>query len=902
MFLSFRLSFIYAILLQWHQQLFARKLNGIKNSEHHGESMDNRRIRERIETGEVFWQRGEYSRALKVFEAIDLSVADAGEKAEVLNNLGVLHKSFGHYVQAEKLFEQSLACREAVSKAPLNEYIHTLNNVAMVKRILGKYQEAERLYHDAVKLLADKEMTDTDEYNNLLNNVGVFYLSLGIYDNAKEYLDQSRERRLNKNGEDSFQYFESLNNRAFLATELNKPAEAGELFLKLLTSLEKKGLESHPNYDKTLKNYAEVLMDSGENQEAVKLLEQVCARQRQSGRQNTAEHVAFLDAYARALSEIEGADFKKIVEVYDEALGILRKQHLTHTLQYTKCLSGRAQTLERAGRYQAAFSNLTKALIIQNDLMGEMGFSLSEQEALQLLENIRRESGLALALLVNHFPLTRKKIKEIYQQVALRKSAVFEMTLMQHRIITRLGDEKGQTDNDELMKLLDKYRDLKAAPLKESEAGETETQTREALEKVKKELLIQLNLQEGVNLLQRVEVEKVCGKMAEDTLIMDFYHNRLTDQYLLFTLSASEDVRLFQIGPVRDIDSQIEAYRSLICESTDTDAIEKAARRLFKRFFRFLKTAKLNMPAKLILSTVGNLSKCPFETLITEKGDYLTDVTLVKYIPTVKEISGGFESSGSKTATIITDPDYDYPGTAPDDTQTENDDGDSKKTRSGGISNGYHRLHGTKTEGEKITALLKKNHWQVDSHLCGKSALDKRVKALAGSQIIHMATHGFFKRDGLKINPLHKSGLVFTGINSVLKQPERLNPQQQEEIQDATLSAYDMMNMKLKGTQLLVLSACETGLGEYVPGNGIIGLQRAAFLAGVQSMVMTLWKIPDSRTVTFMEIFYRKYLQTNEPEQALKEARDELIDRLNAEKGYADPYIWGAFVYLDSKI
>src|SRR6056297_800090 len=249
MFLSFRLSFIYAILLQWHQQLFARKFNGIKNSEHHGENMDNRRIREQIETGEVFWQRGEYSRALKVFEAIDLTVADAGEKAEVLNNLGVLHKSFGHYVRAEKLFEQSLACREAVNKAPLNEYIHTLNNVAMVKRILGKYQEAERLYHHALKMLADKEMMDTDEYTNLLNNVGVFYLSLGIYDNAKEYLDRSRESRLNKNGEDSFQYFESLNNRAFLARELNKPAEAGELFLKLLTSLEKKGLEFHPNYD-----------------------------------------------------------------------------------------------------------------------------------------------------------------------------------------------------------------------------------------------------------------------------------------------------------------------------------------------------------------------------------------------------------------------------------------------------------------------------------------------------------------------------------------------------------------------------------------------------------------------------------------------------------------------------
>jgi len=779
----------------------------------------------------------------------------------------------------------------------------------MVKRILGQYKEAERLYLDALKMMDDHDLGDSEEYTNLLNNAGVFYLSLGIYDQAQDYLDRSRQRRLNNNGQASFQYMESLNNRAFLAQELNKPDEAGEIYLKLLETMEKKGLQSHPNYNKTLKNYCSVLIDDAKHDDAARILQKVCVQQRKEGRQNTTEYIAFLEAYAKALSGINGDEAGDIIGIYDEALAIMRKQGLNNTLQYTKLLSGKSEEWMKKQLWTEAYEGLNEALFIQGDLLRGMAFNLSEQEALQLLKNIRHESGLALNLLVTHFSHDDHKIKEIYQNIALRKSAVLEITLMQQRVIRALNvkdrDKAGKehiSDEQELLSLLDRYKNLKGSSGKESESDREKAERLAAFKRTEKELLIRLNDGERVSILEPVDLKKVCGKMEEDTLILDFYHDRLTEQYLLFTLSAKEELHLFQIGPVQEIDQQIDNYRRLIGESTDPDVMDQAAKRLYKRFFRFLKTAKMKMPAKLILSTIGNLSKCPFETLITDKGEYLTDVTLVKYIPTIKEIKDPLGITESKTAVIITDPDYDYPEKSPDNPKNETNRGVASTSGINNQSEGYRRLHGTKIEGERIAALMKEHNWQLKTHLCEKEAVEKRVKAITGTRIIHMATHGFFKRDDLKINPLHKSGLVLTGINCVLKQPEAMSPEQQEEIRDATLSAYDMVNMNLHGTQLLALSACETGLGEYVPGNGIIGLQRAAFLAGVQSMVMTLWKIPDRQTVTFMEIFYRKYLQTLQPERALKEARDEMINRLTAEKGYADPYIWGAFVYLDRYI
>jgi len=858
--------------------------------------MKGKSVRQLIEKGEAFWYKGNFKNALTTFQSINLNDTNTAEKAEVLNNLGVLQKKFGNYLEAEKNFKDSLFYREQINNEPFEQYIHTLNNLAMVKKFLGNYKEAEKIYLSTIKLF-EEDIKYTEEYGNLLNNIGVFYLSLGVYANAEKYLNASQSIRLQNFGIESAYYMESLNNMAFLKRELKQYLEAEKLYLELIELMKKNNEETTMNYKKTLKNYSSTLLDSGKNSEAINILEKIIDDFRKDDLQNTYEFTAFLEEYARALKQLNEKETDKISSVYNEAIEILKSQNLTKTIQYSKVLSGKAEVLISNGEYENAFFLLKRTLEIQNDIMRSISLNFSEEEALQILNKIENESSMILNLLINHFHDDAYKITEIYEKIALRKSAIFEITTIQNLVIQNLESEVEK--NSQLSTLLRKRMDLKSILAEKITQKKDYTKIKEEIEKLEKEIFIQIQSTNSVKNFQKIDLKKIIKKMKKNELILDFYHEKSNGTYLMFILN-SEKLKIVEIGSFDEINQLIEHYRTLICKSEGLEKTDTEAKELYKIFFGFLKTEKIEIPERLIISTTGDISKLPFETLITEKDTYLIEETTVKYVSTIKEVGEG-NTLNTQNITIITDPDYDYPEKQAD-TPLNNDEDETFERSFDQKNIHFKRLHGTKIEGERIAALMAKNKWLIKEHLCQKKAIDREIKKIENSAVIHIATHGFFKSNDYKINPLHQSGLVFTGINTLIANRQKLNSSQKEEIEDATLSAYDIINMNLDKTELLVLSACETGLGEYIPGNGIIGLQRAAFMAGVKSMIMTLWKIPDQTTVVLMENFYKKYLQTKNTETALRGAKLELIEELYEKNNCADPYIWGAFVHLDSRI
>ncbi len=219
----------------------------------------------------------------------------------------------------------------------------------------------------------------------------------------------------------------------------------------------------------------------------------------------------------------------------------------------------------------------------------------------------------------------------------------------------------------------------------------------------------------------------------------------------------------------------------------------------------------------------------------------------------------------------------------------------------------YHfdRLPGTRGEGERIAALLGVQPW------LGHTALEGRLKQKCCSpRILHLATHGFFLQDQprdpnsdrrdlglmggpiegrlsgpLPENPLLRAGLALAGANTWLKQGA-LPP----EAEDGLLTAEDVSGMDLLATELVVLSACETGLGEVRTGEGVFGLQRAFVLAGAKTLVMSLWSVPDEPTRELMEDFYQRILRGEPRADALRAAQMKLRVK------YPDPYYWGALI------
>jgi CHAT domain-containing protein len=171
------------------------------------------------------------------------------------------------------------------------------------------------------------------------------------------------------------------------------------------------------------------------------------------------------------------------------------------------------------------------------------------------------------------------------------------------------------------------------------------------------------------------------------------------------------------------------------------------------------------------------------------------------------------------------------------------------------------------------------------------------------------ATHGFFLSDqqiktdriglpdrqpsGIE-DPMLRSGLYFAGANRTLAGkpvPEGLD--------NGVLTAMEAGGLNLRGTELVVLSACNTGLGDVKNGEGVFGLRRALQEAGAQSVLMSLWSVPDEETLDLMKLFYAKWLDGMEIHQALKEAQLEMREQVKMSHDGKDlPYYWGAFVLV----
>lgn len=196
----------------------------------------------------------------------------------------------------------------------------------------------------------------------------------------------------------------------------------------------------------------------------------------------------------------------------------------------------------------------------------------------------------------------------------------------------------------------------------------------------------------------------------------------------------------------------------------------------------------------------------------------------------------------------------------------------------------FSDLPGTEKEVDAIYTLLKTRGWSVDRYK-GSSATETRLKSIKENEILHLATHGFFSGQDGQSNSLVwmliNSGVVLAGAD----QPALLDQD------DGILTAYEAVNLNLDNTQLVVLSACETGLGEYYPGEGVYGLRLALSAAGASNIIMSLWKVDDFVTQQLMVAFYRRWLKhPGQMRAAFRAAQQEI------KKTHPDPYYWGAFV------
>lgn len=322
--------------------------------------------------------------------------------------------------------------------------------------------------------------------------------------------------------------------------------------------------------------------------------------------------------------------------------------------------------------------------------------------------------------------------------------------------------------------------------------------------------------------------------------------------------------------------------------------------------------------ARIYIAADGLLNQFPIGLFSDENGKCLFEKYDLRLVNSTKDLVEAAPVLTARTAVLMGNPSFDLSesqqrialaklNTGTLSAATEPETSSAAASRGINVTGGkLNALPATQTEVDGIARQLAAAGWQVKS-FTGDLALEESLMAQKRPRLVHLATHGFFLPDQpfvkltekgvkqlIKIDdPMLRSGLFFAGANRA-----QAGAPQAKGLEDGILTSSEATQLDLQGTELVVLSACETGLGDQENGEGVFGLRRALQEAGAQSVMMSMWSVPDQETQELMTLFYKKWLAGADKQSALRQAQLEEREVVRKRYGKDLPFYWGAFVLV----
>jgi len=367
-------------------------------------------------------------------------------------------------------------------------------------------------------------------------------------------------------------------------------------------------------------------------------------------------------------------------------------------------------------------------------------------------------------------------------------------------------------------------------------------------------------------------VEKLAENLAEEELYVDFA--RVGKHYFGFSLDNKKEIFFRRISKehTQEIDRGILSFRKEM-RSVLRDEKKSSRKDLTLLYDVLLKTLVekfTKKKEKLIISTDGLLRMLPFEALYSStKEQYLVQFRTLLYIPSAKEF---LRLKAERTANMANNTIVVFANPVFDSSVVERLRGSNNRMFEMKFSN----LKGTAQEAQSIKRIMKKSRVHAYE---GVDANEENFFKVKQPKILHIATHGFFIKSELS-NPMLNAGIVLSGANSALKEGRG----------DGVITALKLSGMDLKGTELVVLSACETGLVKQNAPDSVSLLSKAFMQSGAKAVLASLWSVSDMGTKALMELFYQEIEQGVPYLEALRKAKIEMI------REGKSPALWSAFI------
>ncbi|NEO55945.1 MAG: CHAT domain-containing protein [Okeania sp. SIO3B5] len=885
---------------------------------------------------EIYRVQGNYTEALPLFQRSRAIYEKAlgpnhPEVATILNNLAELYRVQGNYTEALPLFQKSLAIFEKVLGANDPAVATSLNNQAELYSLQGKYTKALPLFQRSLAIYEKALGPNHPDLAQSLNNLALFYQVQGKYTEALPLFQRSEAIFEKALGPDHPNIASSLNNQAALYSLQGKYTEALLLFQRSRAIYEKALGPDHPNVAASLSNQAELYSLQGNYTEALPLFQKSLAIYEKALGTDHPWVAASLNNLA-VLYRDQG-NYTEALPLFQRSRAILDKALGSDYPDVATSFSNQSLLYLAQGNTTSAIEYLTQGMKVQEIALTSFLATGSESQKQAAVRKLSPTTYIAISLHLQYAPTNQKAGNLALRTILRQKGRILDFTTDSLQAIRN----NLTPDNQKLLDdLTSTYTQLANLYYKKTDNNTPEYRQQLNILKRKAEKLeadLSLASVEFRKISQPVTIEAVQKLIPTDAALVEIMQYKPADakakpgerfgkpHYAAYILHSTGAPQWVDLGAAEPIHKAITAFRNTLFLEQDKQsrlridrefrekkiAETKASARTLDKLVMASIRQKLGNAKHILLSPDSQLNLVPFAALVDENNQYLVENYTITYLTSGRDlIRLDLDFPSKQPPMIVAAPIYDKPGKPTSEPLATNNNRSSNQ-RSPDIDNlKFGPLYKIEAEGKAIAEMLPN-----EILLTGQEATENAIKQVKSPEILHIATHGFFRepKDEETSPPLDSSrdnfilesdlgiqGLLYAPVeNLLLRSGIALAGAniRQSGTEDGIMTALEIANLNLTGTKLVVLSACETGVGEAKVGEGVYGLRRALGIAGSESQLISLWVVADFETKQLMIDYYQRVLNNQEGRsEALRQVQLGMLgDRI-----YQHPYYWASFM------
>jgi CHAT domain-containing protein len=831
--------------------------------------------------------KGMFDEAQQSLDGSNRLIEKADEKIDQQSTneeLAPLLIQLGQFSRADNILTEQIPEYEKLYGPNSLRLIEPLINKGKILLANGDYTEAERVAQRARQIAVKTYSENSTKSAPAQKMLAEIFSTLGDYEKAEDQVEKalaSQEKQFGRNHIEVAKSLAQLSLIKFHKGDNRKTVE--KLLLEAQNIMAEKLGKENPQYAEILKNVAVVYISEKRYDIAFNSLTNAeNIWKKKTGSKNNINLASIYTLTGDVFYQTK--NYKKSEEFYIKSKDLYEKFFSVTHPEYVKILSKLSKIYFMQNDYKRSKKFIEESLNNYEKYIQLFFPALSEGQKAKYWNTIKTDFEFYNTLAFSNIEDFKDLSGKVYNYQLLTKALLLSSSIkIRERIMNSTDEELKSQYNQWVQKKEQLTLALSMSTEQLAENNIDPAALTQEVERLEKDLSQKSELFGQSFESKRITYDDVKKSLKQNEVAIEMvryrhFNHSLTDSVIYAALYLRPDMNRPKVILMKDGKKMETRYFKYYRNSITGKVVDEVSYGVYWKPIQDV----LGQASTIYLSADGIYNQINLESIPTPDGKYIIDnanIVLVSntkdlYLRKVKTRTKG----GGNTASMFGNPTF-YKTAVAD--------------------RNISSLPGTEKEVSQVQFMLNQKGWTTAEYV-ETTASEENVKALNSPKIFHIATHGFYRPQPLTKdeeiegneailtrNPLLRTGLLLSGAGDLMEKTEH-----NYNIESGILTADEAMSLNLDKTDLVVLSACETGLGDLEAGEGVYGLQRAFLVAGAKVLIMSMFKVDDDATQQLMLKFYQKWLNSENLRESFIEAKKEL--RAN----YPEPIYWGAFMMI----